>query len=112
MSSPSKQKGTAGETSLLRALVPYIPTLHRTAASSKVDLESTGTGSVFRLLATRPDRGQWLISMPLEEFMEVWSSAYEEGRHFHLMPPVAIEAKRYARFAHHNIFESKFGAKV
>jgi hypothetical protein len=106
MSNPSKQKGTGGETELRLELLGVLPRLRRTAASSVWDLEQTGGGgAVFiPLLATRPDRGEWLISMTLDTFRELLGDQGETDA-----IEVAIESKRYKRFAHHTIYEETFG---
>lgn len=108
MSNPSKQKGTGGETELKGELEGTIRGLVRTPPTSDVDLAAPGHGERFRLLATRPDRGRWLISMPLEEFRALWSTAYPEE----FGPAVGIEVKRHKAFAHHSIFEKKLGGKA
>ena len=104
MSNPSKAKGTGGETELLRLL--RLPGLVRTPASSNVDLARPGWDPAVRVLATRPDRGQWLITMDLETFCAL----LDAGEPFE--QKLEIECKRYKRFSLHGIFESKFGAKA
>jgi hypothetical protein len=106
MSNPPKQKGTGGETELLRLLEAYMPerTWRKCENGHPWDIETVDdhedniTGHVIRILATRPDRGRWLLSMPLE--------AWSDGDRF--VDPIQVEVKRHARFAHHSIFESKF----
>jgi hypothetical protein len=111
MANPPKAKGTAGETELLHELAPYMPGLVRTPPATLWDLEQKGAlPSVTELLATRPDRGQWLVTMTLDEFKALWlvvTDAVDQSR----LPEVRIEVKRYARFALHSIFEKKFGRK-
>ena len=107
MSNPSKQKGTGGETELLRLL--DIPGLVRTPPATKFDLAlpAIASGSPKRplqLLATRPDRGQWLLTMTVEDFKRLCRLPWIHG--------MQIEVKRFKKFAHHSIFESKFGKGV
>jgi hypothetical protein len=102
-----KRKGTAGETELLRALDLLGIVTHRTAAGCEWDLERDGEpgDNGMNVLATRPDNGRWLITMTLMDFTALVSVAdgeYGEGR-------LKVEVKRYAKFAHHTIFEGKFG---
>jgi hypothetical protein len=110
VSNPPKQKGTGGETELLRLLEQRFPLRRwrKCENGHPWDIETVdeypdgvGTGNVIRILATRPDRGQWLLSMPL--------IAYAMGDAD--VDPIQVEVKRHARFAHHSIFESKFGGK-
>ena len=104
MANPSKAKGTGGETELRLLLADVMPRLVRTPASSIVDLSQPGTSEnehSVELLATRPDRGRWLVTMSLEDLKRLWELADPHDS-------VLIEVKRYARFAHHAIFERKF----
>lgn len=105
-SSPSKQKGTAGETELLRILQPWLPRLVRNPSSSIADLTSLPLDGVefepIQALATRPDRGRWLIAIEADVFGWLASSVQYQT-------PIDIEVKRHAKFAHHKIFEEKFG---
>ena len=96
--SKSKQKGTGGETELLRRLA--IPGLRRTPASSKHDLEVDGPDCVYAL-ATRPDRGRWLITIDVDSFLRLYGGQ-----------ALKIEVKRYRKFRHHTIWEEKFGGRV
>jgi hypothetical protein len=87
--------------------------LRRNAASAIADLRQDvfeGEGGLdideLTLLATRPDRGQWLITMPLHQFAELmYGSWIRTGSR----PAIDIEVKRYRRFSLHAIFEKKFG---
>lgn len=94
----SKQKGTGGETELLRLLA--LPGLVRTPASSTYDLSRPAVGPWFgppiQALATRPDRGQWLITLRATDFAELVGETEA---------PLEIEVKRYRRFSLHSIFE-------
>lgn len=110
MSNPPKQKGTGGETELLRLLQTWMPdrTWRKCENGHPWDIETVDehpaygeTGNIIRILATRPDYGQWLLSMPLHAFA---------GSNIHV-DPIQVEVKRHARFAHHTIFDSKFGGK-
>jgi hypothetical protein len=106
MSNPSKQKGTAGETELLRLL--NLPGLVRTPPATEWDLELPGTHQL-NILATRPDRGQWLMTMDLDTFMELFEFYIDGADTFKRKNGLRIEVKRYARFALHAIWEKKFG---
>jgi len=98
MANPRKAKGTGGETELVRAL--ELEGLVRTPPGTLWDLELPGLTPALNVLATRPDRGQWLLTVDLPTFQ-------------HLVGEDAcglrIEVKRYKRFSLHSIFESKFG---
>lgn len=115
MSNPSKQKGTGGETELLRLLQdgPYgsaFRGLVRAPASAEVDLLQPGDNDMeatFNALATRPDRGEWLITMRVRDFERLMMSELFDGKGD--LPGLAIEVKRYARFSLHTIFAGKFG---
>lgn len=107
MANPPKKKGTGGETELLRMLELDIPGLVRTPAASGVDLAALGNGlQPWQFLATRPDRGQWLITMDLATMLDLWRMAKLP---YNRVSPVEIEVKRYRRFALHAIWEKKFG---
>jgi hypothetical protein len=100
VANPPRKKGTAGETELLGAL--DISGLTRTPASSTFDLHRPGpTAPPVRVLATRPDRGQWLFTVDLETFKMLLA--------FVPSKPLEIEVKRYRRFSLHSIFRAKFG---
>lgn len=105
MSNPPKQKGTRGETELLGLLESLTGRVfRRTVPTSKWDVETAddrGPTNIVRILATRPDHGKWLLSMPAAD----WALADPTS------PTVSIrvEVKRYRRFALHTIWESKFG---
>lgn len=102
MANPSKQKGTGGETELLRLLDAHGRRVERTAPTLPYDLRVLGSLPSFDVLATRPDRGSWLMTMRLEDFALLLLASNREAH---------IEVKRYARFALHSIFEKKFGRK-
>ena len=110
MSNPPKQKGTGGETELLRLLEQHMPNRRwrKCENGHPWDIETVDvydddglSGFVVRILATRPDRGQWLLSIPLI----TWAACDLR------VDPIQVEVKRHARFAHHTIFEQKFGGK-
>ena len=106
MANPPKRKGTAGETELKNELEQYIPGLVRTPPTFPYDLHRVGRGGLtYRFLATRPDRGRWLVTMDLNTLRELLNQALEDD------DDVQIEVKRYAKFALHTIFESKFGGR-
>ncbi len=107
MTNPSKAKGTGGETELLRSLQDVIPDLVRTPAASIIDLAAPGIELIpWEFLATRPDKGRWLISMDLEAFKDLWTEA---GLITRRKSAVYIEVKRYKHFSLHSIWEKKFG---
>lgn len=107
MSNPSKAKGTAGETAVLRLL--DIAGLVRTPASSLYDLDlptvAESAQTVIQALATRPDRGEWLITISIEDFKRLVLWSWE---------PLGlnIEVKRYARFSLHSIWNRTFRRKA
>jgi len=102
VSNPPKQKGTGAETELKDKI--DMLGLVRTPPGTKWDLEFRGNPDMepLELLATRPDRGEWLITLRLEDSLYIlgFGPPYT---------PLHIEVKRYKRFAHHKIFEDKFG---
>jgi len=101
VSNPSKAKGTAGETELLRAFeLAGFPAM-RTAPSQTHDITLVGDHTdPLDVLATRPDRGEWLLTVRLEDFVNLYRDSTRQAH---------VEVKRHARFAHHAIFTSKFG---
>jgi hypothetical protein len=106
MSNPPKQKGTAGETELVRMLQAEGVPAWRNPPSAIFDVSVPGDYDgmrVIEVLATRPDRGQWLVTLTFKDFMFL----YDRDVRY----PLAVEVKRYARFAHHKIYEAKFGRK-
>lgn len=119
MANPPKQKGTGGETELKKLMECYWLGLERMPASAAYDLQSIPTeftpemSRVQRpteVLATRPDRGQWLITMTLPEFMELLGDGVDNGAGVKTrVPALHVEVKRYKRFSLHTIFEGKFG---
>jgi hypothetical protein len=105
VSNPPKQKGTGGETELLRLL--GIPGLVRNPSSAIVDLSRVGWDNhPIRALATRPDRGRWLFSIGLPQFKRL--VALEDMASDPFENQIDIEVKRYRKFAHHSLYEGKF----
>lgn len=116
MTNPPKKKGTAGETELRSLIVAFIVAAYRyidagTAeravermpASAGYDLRVLGAdGHRVEVLATRPDRGQWLVTLRLQDFLDLWNAGQYP-------PDLHIEVKRYARMIWHTIFTGKFG---
>jgi len=103
VANPPKKKGTGAETELKSLLeARFGRPFRRTPPGASWDLETAdGRGSAdppIMVLATRPDRGRWLFTMPLEDWADDPSSA-----------EIRVESKRYKRFAHHTIYEEKFG---
>jgi hypothetical protein len=105
MANPPKQKGTGGETELRLELLELLPELKRTPPGTLWDLEQVGSTRPQQILGTRPDRGQWLITMSLDDYRDVMHRAFDHGQ----TPAVRIEVKRYKRFSLHRIFQEKFG---
>lgn len=106
MANPSKKKGTGGETELLRLFAERGVTLVRTPPGTLWDLEMPGE-SPIQALATRPDRGEWLVTVDLPTFIDMAQAlgfVYDVG--------LRVEVKRYARFALHSIWDKKFGRKA
>lgn len=110
MSNPPKQKGTGGETEVLRELTHLgIDGLVRTSPGMPWDVERDGTMPV-EVLATRPDHGQWLITMTLADFQDLFTALDQDVQDEQNQKlGLRIEVKRYRRFSHHTIFESKYG---
>jgi Holliday junction resolvase len=111
MANPSKQKGTGGETELVRLLAELGLEFVRMPASADYDLTNANPNRLeltpLEALATRPDRGEWLVTLRLEDFAHLLKLTQTFG------PPweTHIEAKRYTRFALHTIWNNKFGRK-
>lgn len=101
MSNPPKAKGTAYETEVKRAL-GYLG-LVRTPPGTKWDIELPGTAPV-EVLATRPDRGETLVTLRLVDFVALFDAYTKEKEN----PGLRIECKRYKAFSLHSIFHEKF----
>lgn len=93
----SKQKGTGGETELLRRM--NLRDMVRTPPATTYDLARPGLSPPVEVLATRPDKGEWLMTLRLEDFLHIFEGDACELR---------VEVKRYKRFSLHTIFTSKF----
>lgn len=112
MTNPPKQKGTSGETELLRLFHNVggwvFEGTVRAPASAGVDLilpqESGFPSTPLEVLATRPDRGRWLVTMNVFDFIDLFTAA-----DLYVERPLHVEVKRYKRFSLHTIFEGKFG---
>lgn len=105
MSNPPRQKGTQGETELLRLLNEKGFKFVRRPAGARTDLRHEATtkwdgAPILTLLATRPDRGNWLFTIDLETFCAVFAPEVDN---------IEIEVKRRKKFAHHSLFEKELG---
>lgn len=109
MANPPRKKGTQGEAEVLQALQLWLPRLVRNPSSSISDLTSPpldqdSSLEAISVLTTRPDRGKWLATVDLDVFGWLASGVEE-------VVPIDIEVKRHAKFAHHSIWEEKFGRR-
>lgn len=103
MPNPPRQKGTAGETELLRLLNEKGFKFVRRPAGARTDLRHESPhpfSPTFKVLATRPDRGQWLLTIDAATFCEVFAPDLEN---------IEIEVKRRKKFAHHSLYEDELG---
>jgi hypothetical protein len=100
VANPPRAKGTGGEREVLRRFRDAGVPVFRSPASATVDLYREADGDPLHLLATRPDGGGWLVSLPLDELITLVGER-----------PLQIEVKRYRRFKHHTLYESKFGRR-
>lgn len=111
--SKQRQKGTGGETELLRLLEEHGLRFTRTPASADYDLTNATPGKIelepLEALATRPDRGQWLVTVRAEDFAHLLGLTDQGANAWPEPWETHIEVKRYARFSLHSIFEKKFG---
>jgi len=98
MSNPPKQKGTGGETELLKLLAERGVHVVRNPAGARTDLSRPGLLPI-KALATRPDYGEWLLTVNLDDFCELVGGVW----------PLEIECKRWKRFAHHTLFKEELG---
>jgi hypothetical protein len=108
MANPPRKKGTAAETELKRRIEAVLgsDTCTRMPAGTTFDLRVYGAAGdpPIEVLATRPDRGQWLVTLRLDDLLQLyWDAPYVNDMH--------VEVKRYRRFSLHTIFEGKFGGK-
>jgi Holliday junction resolvase len=104
MSNPPKAKGTRGETEFVRALQAHGFEAERVKAGEYYDVRVKGHLPSIKALATRPDKGSWLVTMRLSEFVHYLRLL--EGK------AAEIEVKRWGKFAHHTVFEKKFGGRA
>lgn len=101
MANPAKKKGTGGETELKRLFESFGLVALRNPAGARTDLNvQPGHDRRVQALATRPDHGTWLVTVRLHDFFRLIAHA-EMG--------ADVEVKRYARFAHHTLFEEELG---
>ena len=98
MANPPRAKGTGGEREVLRSLARSGVTVYRSPASATVDLYREAGPDIIHALATRPDGGRWLVTLPLDELANLLTNQ-----------SLQIEVKRYRRFSLHTLFERKFG---
>lgn len=104
MANPPKQKGTGGERELVMAFsaAGFYP--KRTSPGLEYDIDVPSAphmgGRQVDALATRPDRGRWLVTITLPEFLDLLGYRGYGAR---------VESKRYHRFSLHSLFEGKFG---
>ena len=106
MSNPPRKKGTAGETELVGKLAEEKLIVFRQPAGNVYDLGRGGLDPAIEVLATRPDRGQWLVTLRLADFAELVKALDRSGKR-----KLHIEVKRYAKVAIHTIYEGKFPRK-
>ncbi len=109
MANPPKKKGTAAETELRDILDLQGLGFVRTPPTTTYDLTNAVPERLelepLEVLATRPDRGEWLVTMRVKDFAYLLkltggiTTTWETH----------IEVKRYKRFSLHTIFEKKFG---
>ncbi|MES2155999.1 MAG: hypothetical protein V4510_12775 [bacterium] len=113
MANPPKKKGTGAETELVRLFESQGLAFTRMPASSTYDLTNADPGRLelepIEALATRPDRGQWLVTIRQEDFAELLAQA--AASQLDQVWETHVEVKRYARFSLHTIFDQKFGGK-
>jgi hypothetical protein len=113
MANPSKQKGTGGETELVNLLNARYGNGEAPAPAERMpngwtyDVRMWGAdgGVPLELLAGRADRKGWFVTLPLNDFLDLYDMAqYPPDLHF--------ESKRYAHISWHGIWEKKFGGKA
>mgnify|MGYP001610866215 CR=1 FL=1 len=101
MSNPPRQKGTGGEREVLLAIEREMCTgvASRRPPSSPYDIEVPGTsGRTIRALATRPDRGEWLVTVTLKDLVHL---AWHSSDRFE------IEVKRHKAFSQHTLWDKE-----
>ena len=98
---PEKKKGTGGENEIKEILeLEFGREFRRTSPGCAWDLETIDNAydqGPIDIVATRPDRGRWLLSMPPQHY------GRDPGSQV-----IRVEVKRYARFALHKIYEETF----
>ena len=100
--SKSRAKGTRLESDIRNAGLDLGLDISREPMGARWDLTVRGsTGRTIEALATRPDFGKTLVSIPLADFLHLLVSHGDSAR---------IECKRYAKFAHHSIYTDTFSA--
>jgi hypothetical protein len=109
MANPPRKKGTGGEVEVIKLLAKEGLTFRRMPAGSTYDLTNTSDPRLLEIhplevLATRPDRGEWLFTLRLKDFAVLLDDYGDWETH--------VEVKRYSRFSLHNIFTKKFGGKA
>ena len=111
--SRERQKGTTEETAIVNDWNGYMcdprHVARRMPAASRYDVHVDGSypgAYVIDILSTRQDRGERLVTMRFKDLMALYGTASRD-----IAPSLHIESKRYARFALHGIFFSKFGKK-
>ena len=100
-SSRSKIKGTGGEREIKLILERLTGRRFRkTGAGAPWDLETVDNDyrqGPIRILATRPDRGEWLLSMHAGD----WARDLKTQE-------IRVEVNRWAKFWHHSEYEETF----
>lgn len=112
--SKERQKGTAEETRIVNAWNEWIcrDVARRNPAGAPWDVtvemrQPSPSLDPIQVLSTRADRGEPLYTLRETDFIGLVDAASS------IMgdKPIHIESKRYARFALHTIFFSKFGKR-
>lgn len=107
----SKQKGTGGETELLRLLATRGIFVVRKPASAPYDLDRPGTEEnddlTVKVLATRPNRGQWLFTVDLHTFAILINALDFAANVMGGVAPLQIEVKRWRSFPQHTLWRKE-----
>ena len=103
-----RRKGTDGETQLMRLLNAYGFEFYRREAGAQRDLRQKGEGKAIDVLAIRPDRGPWLLTLDVETFAALLSEAEETFGKI----TVDIEVKRRAVSVLHSIWAKEMEKEV
>lgn len=96
--SASRQKGTGGERELARKLEASGFTVIRREFGARTDLRIPGVVGDLFVLATRPDRGDWLFTVDYDTFVDL-AAPYPAS--------FDLEVKRWKQFAHHSLFRDE-----